>query len=107
MGLFTRNRLDEVFEKRLAAVEEAVAEIRRLARNCDADVNDFIDKMNRLAGRLAKRAAAEVPPPPFVGQGGPPGPLLDPISAQIHARRARGGIRPLKEEADDGVLPGR
>ncbi len=106
MWPFQRNRLDDRFEKVIRELREEMDQVRRIARNCDADVSAAIEKMNRLAGRLAKRTRDDVPPPLVSGQDGPPGPLVDPISANILARRAR-QPRKLSEEIDDGVLPGR
>jgi hypothetical protein len=105
MWPFRRFNPEDRFEKRLREVEEGLAEVRRIARNCDVDVSSAIEKMNRLAGRLAKRVEAGTPPYPSHAQGGQPGPSTDPISARILERRSRG--RSLAEEASDGVLPER
>lgn len=116
MRLFQLLRSSEVFEKRLRAVEEAIAEIRRLVREQDLDLSDALEKMQRMNARLAKRASSvQGSPvrddltesrsgdyPAFVGS--------DPVSQRILARRkaAQGATKShLAAEAGDGILPGR
>lgn len=116
MRLFQLLRSSEVFEKRLRAVEEALAEIRRMVREQDLDLSDALEKMQRMNARLAKRVSSEakVAPgtsrdpeavsdyPPIIGS--------DPKSQEILARRKNrqaAASRTLAQEAGDGILPGR
>ncbi len=90
MRVFQLFRSADLFLKRLAQVEDAMDELRRLVRNQDLDVSDALEKIQRLTARLAKRAERQeiVPPAPGDSAGAP-----DLVSAEI-LRRRRSVMRP-------------
>jgi len=80
-------RLDHRLEK----VTDGLVDLERDMRIHKVELLEIYDKIHRLFGRIAKRAAIDNPAPP-----GPPLPLepvepqIDEISAAILARRAKG-----------------
>jgi len=76
---------------RLEKVTDGLVELERDMRIHKVELLEIYDKIHRLFGRIAKRAAIDNPRTPEVPE--PPGniePAIDEISAAILARRAKG-----------------
>jgi len=70
---------------------DAIVELERDMRIHKVELLEIYDKIHRLFGRIAKRAAIDNPPLPL--EPLPPEaaePVIDDISAAIHARRDKG-----------------
>ncbi len=81
-------RLSERQEK----LTDAICELERDMRIHKVELLEIYDKIHRLFGRIAKRAAIDNPAPPVPTElNNEETPLVDEISKAIHARRARGG----------------
>jgi len=80
-------RLDHRLEK----VTDGLVDLEREMRSLKLEWEETYDKIHRLFGRIAKRQAIDFPAPPVVPETPEPAePLIDEISAAIHARRAKG-----------------
>lgn len=78
---------------RLEKVTDGLVELERDMRIHKVELLEIYDKIHRLFGRIAKRAAIDNPPlpgPPLPAE--PAEPVIDDISAAIHARRAKGKV---------------
>ena len=86
----TANALGRL-DVRLEKVTDGLVELERDMRIHKVELLEIYDKIHRLFGRIAKRAAIDHPtepvPVPVPDQGDP---VIDEISAAIHARRAKG-----------------
>ena len=78
-------------EERIDELCEEMAALQRDIRGLRLEWSETYDKIHRLFGRIAKRAALDspAPPPPLVPEV-PAEPQIDEISAAILARRAAG-----------------
>ncbi len=76
-------RLDHRLEK----VTDGLVDLERDMRIHKVELLEIYDKIHRLFGRIAKRAAIDNPESPPVPE---PAGHIDEISAAIHARRAGG-----------------
>ena len=76
---------------RLEKVTDGLVELERDMRIHKVELLEIYDKIHRLFGRIAKRAAIDSPPllAPEVPDPDPE-PVIDEISAAILARRAKG-----------------
>lgn len=80
-------------DTRLEKVTDGLVELERDMRIHKVELLEIYDKIHRLFGRIAKRAAIDNPSTPVVPE--PPGniePQIDEISAAILARRAKGKV---------------
>jgi len=78
---------------RLEKVTDGLVELERDMRIHKVELLEIYDKIHRLFGRIAKRAAIDNPPLP--AELLPPEPVenqIDEISAAILARRAKGKV---------------
>ncbi len=95
MRVFQLFKAADLFLKRMEQVEDSIAELKRMARQQDLDVSDAIEKIQRLAARLAKRAERleNNATTPGDGARADSGGLAkpDPISDRIRRQRAWGG----------------
>jgi len=80
-------RLDHRLEK----VTDGLVDLERDMRIHKVELLELYDKIHRLFGRIAKRAAIDTPALPGPLQPAEPAePVIDEISAAILARRAKG-----------------
>jgi len=97
MTLFSTNKALERLDDRLKTVENLCSELHRELKKLDLEFTDLYDKVRRQMSRMAKRYAVDAkengvdpdPDPPVSDEPG-----MDPISAQIHARRNRMFLKP-------------
>ncbi len=82
----TRKALGRL-DTRLAKVTDGLVDLERDMRIHKVELLEIYDKIHRLFGRIAKRAAIDFPPPTIVE---PEAESVDEISAAIHARRSQG-----------------
>jgi len=76
---------------RLEKVTDGLVDLERDMRIHKVELLEIYDKIHRLFGRIAKRAAIDNPAPPGPPpQAEPTEPVIDEISAAILARRAKG-----------------
>jgi len=76
---------------RLEKVTDGLVELERDMRIHKVELLEIYDKIHRLFGRIAKRAAIDNPAPLIPPEGKPvPDVDLDEISAAIHRRRSKG-----------------
>lgn len=91
MSLFGKKPASKPVQNAMLAFSARLATLEREQRSLKLEFLETYDKVNRLMARVAKRAALDNPKPPE-----PPEEALDefsnldPISAEIHRRRARG-----------------
>jgi len=76
---------------RLEKVTDGLVELERDMRIHKVELLEIYDKIHRLFGRIAKRAAIDNPTLPLEPVSAEPAePVIDEISAAILARRAKG-----------------
>jgi len=93
MGLFSNQKALDRLEDRLTRTEDLCAALQRDRKKLDLEFTDLYDKVRHQMSRMAKRDALAAKE-----NGADVGDELtenddlgaDPISAKIHARRARG-----------------
>jgi len=80
-------------EERIAELTDAVVELERDMRIHKLELLEMYDKIHRLFGRIAKRAAIDNPPlPEPTLLPSTTEPVIDDISAAILARRSKGKV---------------
>jgi len=90
MLMSTRKALGRL-DVRLEKVTDGLVELERDMRIHKVELLEVYDKIHRLFGRIAKRAAIDNPTLPQESLPPEPAePVIDDISAAIHARRAKG-----------------
>jgi len=78
---------------RLEKVTDGLVELERDMRIHKVELLEIYDKIHRLFGRIAKRAAIDNPSLPLEPQPPEPAePVIDDISAAILARRSKGKV---------------
>jgi len=78
-------------DARVEALTDGLVDLERDMRIHKVELLEIYDKIHRLFGRIAKRAAIDAPSliePPLPAE--PAEPVIDEISAAILARRAKG-----------------
>jgi len=80
-------------QERQEKLTDAIVELERDMRIHKVELLEIYDKIHRLFGRIAKRAAIDNPPlpmPPEIPDAAEP--AIDEISAAILARRSKGKV---------------
>jgi len=92
VGLFKRPKPKATLGDVLRPLRADIAVLRGEIKQLQLEWDDTFDKIRRLTGRLAKRDALDARRANGAGEPAPEHeePLIDPISAKILARRARG-----------------
>lgn len=86
----TANALGRL-DHRLGKVTDGLVDLERDMRIHKVELLEIYDKIHRLFGRIAKRAAIDNPAPPEPYHADmPTEPAIDEISAAILARRSKG-----------------
>jgi len=90
MLMSTRKAIGRL-DVRLEKVTDGLVDLERDMRIHKVELLEIYDKIHRLFGRIAKRAAIDNPSTPVVPElPGEVEPQIDEISAAILARRAKG-----------------
>jgi len=97
MGVFRQQKAIDRLEDRLATQAALISDLHRDYKSLDLEFTNLFDKVSRQMSRMAKRYAVDAkengvdpePDPPVSDELG-----MDPISAQIHARRNRMYLKP-------------
>ena len=91
MRLFGTKKASKTVQHALLAFSARLSTLEAEQRNLKLEYLETYDKVNRMMARVAKRAALDNPKPPDPPED-PPDEFsaMDPISAEIHRRRARG-----------------
>jgi len=93
MGVFRTQKALERLEDRLQRSEQLCADLDRTSKKLNLEFIELYDKVSRQMSRMAKRYAVDSKESqdltPAITDGLDTD-ELDPVSASIHARRARG-----------------
>jgi len=93
MSVFGDKKAIDRLEDRLERTIQICTDLERENKKLDLEFTDLYDKVRRQMSRMAKRYAVDSKESadlePVIIDGSDPG-EMDPISADIHARRSRG-----------------